>query len=283
MPPRINPTARQVRLGTELRKLREAAGVTARDTAARLSASHTQVSHIESGRFGISEERLRTLAAFYVCDDADLVDALVAMASERGKGWWEEYRGALVPQALDLAELEHHATYLRTLQVLHIPGILQTEDRVRAAFAYVNPDLPANELEAEVTHRMRRREVIEREGAPAFEAVVHEAALRIKVGGVKSSRAQLEHILALSERDNVTVRVIPFDVDDFAGAGFSMLYAGGAVSPLDTVQLDTAHGSIFLDAEAQLRKYRGLFDRIEASSLTADASRDFIHRIARDM
>ncbi|MDF9813498.1 transcriptional regulator with XRE-family HTH domain [Streptomyces sp. SPB162] len=212
MPPRINPTARQVRLGTELRKLREAAGVTARETAARLSASHTQVSHIESGRFGISEGRLRTLAAFYVCDDADLVDALAAMANERGKGWWEGYRGVLVPQALDLAELEHHATSLRTLQVLHIPGILQTEDRVRAAFAYVNPDLPGDELEAEVTHRIRRREVIEGEGAPAFEAVVHEAALRIKVGGAKSSRAQLEHILALSERDNVTVRVIPFDV-----------------------------------------------------------------------
>lgn len=167
--------------------------------------------------------------------------------------------------------------------MIHISGMLQIEDRVRAAFAYVNPDLPTTDLESEVAHRMRRREVIERDSPPAFEAVIHEAALRIKVGGAKVSRAQLVYIMDIAERENVTIRVIPFDVDDFAGAGYSMLYAGGPVPQLDTVQVDAAHGSIFLDAGPQLKKYRALFDRIEGSALSAVESREFIERIARDI
>ncbi|MFH8981161.1 helix-turn-helix domain-containing protein [Streptomyces varsoviensis] len=122
MPPRSNPTARQARLGADLRKMREA--------AALLGSGQTQISHIEAGRFGVSEERLRRLAAFYACDDRQLVDALVAMGNERRGGWWEEYRGILAPKALDLAELEHHAIGLRTMEIAHIPRLLQTEEHV---------------------------------------------------------------------------------------------------------------------------------------------------------
>ncbi len=283
MPPRSNPTARQGRLGAELRKMREAAGVTAREAAALLGSGPTQVSHIEAGRFGVSEDRLRGLAAFYACDDRRLVDALVAMANERGRGWWEEYRGTLAPKALDLAELEHHATGLRTLEIAHIPGLLQTEEHVRAAFAYVEPELPSSELDSRVAYRMRRQAVIDRAPPLPYDVVIHEAALRIKVGGTAVARAQLEHILGASDRENVTVRVIPFTADDFAGAGHSMLFVRGPVPQLDTVQLDAAHGSTFLDAEPQLKRYRTRLDRVGRSALAPATSRELIHRIAQEM
>jgi len=283
MPPRSNPTARQERLGAELRKLREHAGITARDAAALLGSNPIQMSHVEAGRSGISEERVRRLAAHYACDDARLVDALVTMAAERGKGWWEEFRGVLGHRALDLSELEFHASHLRTLQVIHIPGLLQTEDHMRAAFTYATPELPKSEVNAHIAHRLRRRLVIEDGDGTAFDAVVHEAALRIKVGGSKVARAQLAHILEASERHNVTVRVVPFAVEDFAGGGYSMLYAAGPVPQLDTVQLDIPHGGIFIDAEPQLRKYQRLYSRIESSARAEAESRDLIHRIAQDL
>ena len=66
---------------------------------------------------GVSEERLRRLAAHYACTDEELIDALVAMATDRTRGWWEEYRGVLPTSFLDLAELEHHATFLRDVAV----------------------------------------------------------------------------------------------------------------------------------------------------------------------
>ncbi|MDF3289107.1 helix-turn-helix domain-containing protein [Streptomyces silvisoli] len=280
MPPRSNPTARQVRLGAEMRRMRERAGVTARDAAAFLNSNPIQMSHVESGRSGISEERVRRLADYYSCENPRYVDALVEMANERGKGWWEEFRGRLSPVSLDLAEMEHHAVYMRALEVLHIPGLLQTEDHMRAAFSYVNPDLPPKKLDTWVEFRSRRKAAL---ADCTFGAVIHEAALRLKVGGTKESRAQLTYLLEMSEWDNVTVRIIPFDAEGFAGAGYSMLYVGGRVSQLDTVQMDTMDGSSFVDGESRLRKYRTLLDRIECSALTPAASRDFIRRVEGEL
>src|SRR6478735_5854932 len=76
MPPRDNPTARQARLGCELRKLREQAGRTAREAAGLISTDQSKISHMEAGRIGISEARIRRLASFYACDDAVLIEAL---------------------------------------------------------------------------------------------------------------------------------------------------------------------------------------------------------------
>ncbi|MGO4428763.1 helix-turn-helix domain-containing protein, partial [Streptomyces sp. MCAF7] len=119
MPPRDTPTVRQVRLGSELRRMRERAGRTAREAAALLGVDQARVSNIEAGRIGISDERIRRLATFYACADAVLVDALCAIANERrGQFWWDEYRGILAPGFLDVAEMEHHAAYLRSMQAM---------------------------------------------------------------------------------------------------------------------------------------------------------------------
>ncbi|MEU0838551.1 helix-turn-helix transcriptional regulator [Streptomyces sp. NPDC005962] len=283
MPPRNSPTARQQRLGAELRKMREAAGMTAREAAELLGANAIQMSQIESGKAGVSEERLRRMASQYACLDPALVDALVAMAAERTKGWWEECRGSLAHGVLDLAELEYRATRMRTLQAVYVPGLLQTEDYVRALMAYGVPEPPTEQLEAYVSFRVRRRVVLDREPAPHFEAIIHEAVLRTRVADRKVAREQLSFILAQSERPNVTVRVIPFDVDGFGGAGASMLYVGGPVPKLDTVQLDAWHGSLWMDAESQLARYRALLDMAALSSLTVEESRDFIHRLTREL
>lgn len=281
MPPRLNPTVRQARLGAELRRLREAAGVSNREAAEFVNAGVTQISHIEAGRFGISSDRLRRLAELYACDDTRLIDVLAEMADSRGKGWWQEYRGVLPPQALDLAELEHHASYVRTFQVVHIPGVLQTEEHVRAASIFVQPDLPEEDREARVAFRMQRGQVLER-GTP-YDVIIHEAALRMRVGGSKVTRAQLEHILQAADRENVTIRVIPFAADGFAGAGHSMQYVGGVVPQLDTVQLDSSHGAVFVDAPAQLRRYEARLARVDSTALAQDASLDLIRRITREL
>ncbi|BCL28428.1 hypothetical protein GCM10017557_32870 [Streptomyces aurantiacus] len=132
MPRRPQPTARQARLGLELRKLREAAGLKAREAAALIGADSVQMSQIESGISGVSAQRLRRLACNYACADGELVDALVAMATDRARGWWEEYRGHLPTPFLNLPELEHHAKYRWDAEFLHIPGLLQTPDYARA-------------------------------------------------------------------------------------------------------------------------------------------------------
>ncbi|MCB5163995.1 helix-turn-helix transcriptional regulator [Streptomyces bambusae] len=283
MPPRSTPTARQQRLGGELRKLREQSGMTVQQAAALLGVDRTRIPNIESGRIGITAERVRTLAFNYDCPDTDLVDLLAAMAQEREKGWWERHRGMLPPALLDIAELEHHAVALHTAVTTHIPGLLQTEEHARAVFGTADPPLPEPDLQARLALRMTRRAVFDRELPPRYEAVVHEAALRMQFGGPKVARAQLEHVLEQSEREHATVRVIPFAAGGFPGAGQSFTYAAAAMAQLDTVQLDTSHGSMLLDSDMKLRRYRGLLDRLRRLALPERASRDFIHRAAQDL
>ena len=283
MPPRTNTTARQERLGAELRKLREGAGMTARETARLLGVDQAKISYLEMGRVSVSEERIRRLASHYACDDKGLVDALVAMATTRVRGWWEEYRGILPQGFLDLSELEHHATSMRTIRISEIPGILQTEAHARAVFTYGVPEPPPADLEARVSHRVRRRTVLDRQAPPELEVSLHESAIRMRVGGRKVAREQLTHILEQTDRPNITVRVIPFSAENFAGTGWSMLYLGGPVPELDTVQLDTGHTGVLIDAYAQLKRYRTLFTKAQDASLDVTESRDLIHRIAREL
>ncbi|GGW74049.1 transcriptional regulator [Streptomyces lucensis JCM 4490] len=283
MPARRNPTARQVRLGTELRRLREAAGLKATEAAALLGVNSVQMSQIESGIAGVSEQRLRRLAANYACSDEALIDALVAIATDRRRGWWEEYRGVLPAAYQDLAELDHHARFRKDVAVIHVPGLLQTEEYARALFAYMNPEFPDDEVGLRVEHRMRRRVVIDGPDPIPYETVIHEAVLRIRVAGRAASRAQLDRILAVSEADHVTVQVIPFALDDFAGAGSTMVHLGGAVPRLDTVVRDAPHGTAFVDSEAQLEHFRKLFLRVREAALPPERSRDLIHRLMKEL
>ncbi|MFF9777739.1 helix-turn-helix domain-containing protein [Streptomyces sp. NPDC013978] len=283
MPLRSNPTARQQRLGAEVRRMRERAGITARAAAAFLGSSPMYQSHVETGRSGISEERIRRLAAHCGCDDVAYVDALVSMANERGKGWWEGHRGVIDPLGLALAECEHHATRIRTFQVVHIPGLLQIEDHIRAAFRFIDPARSREMEDAHVTFRSLRQQVIIGERARPYEALIHEAALRIQAGGRKTALAQLEHIADLSGLPNVTIRVIPFASQDFAGGGYPLLYLSGPVTQLDTAQADTPRGSVFFDEEQDLGEYRARYERVEQTALPADKSRELISRLIREL
>ncbi|MFE2040082.1 helix-turn-helix domain-containing protein [Streptomyces sp. NPDC059477] len=277
------PTARQMRLATELRRLRDAAGLSARETATRLGVNSVQISQIEYGTSGVSEQRLRRMAAIYGCSDTRLIDALVGMATDRTPGWWEADRGQLATPFLDLAELEHHASYRWDVDFIHVPGLLQTEAYAHALFSYINPEFPESEIDRWVEHRMKRRTIIERAEPIPYKALVHEAALRIRVGDRASARRQLSFTLEVAEAPHITLRVIPFDLDHFGGAGSAMLYAGSPVPKLDTVVRDTPQGVVHLDAEAQLSHFRALFRRLEEASLAPEESRDFIHKLTKEL
>ncbi|KND26366.1 DNA-binding protein [Streptomyces acidiscabies] len=284
MPPSPMPSLRQQRLGAELRKLREHSGLTATAAAELLGLKQAQISGIETARYAVGADRVRTLARAYSCADEKLVEALAAMTGGRVRGWWDDYREHLPVGLVDLAELEHHASALRVAIALHVPALLQTAAHARAIFEdAATPFLPY-ELEHRLSYRIKRQEVLHRSGGLPYTAVIHEAALRMQYGGPDVAHAQLTHIIEMSERDNVTVLVIPFATRHFPGNGQPFDYALGSVPQLDTVQVDTYHeGCEFLDAQAQLAKYRNLLDRMEACALDSVRTRDFVHRLIQDL
>ncbi|OLZ69901.1 transcriptional regulator [Streptomyces sp. IMTB 2501] len=281
MPPKPVPTQRQKRLGHELRRMRAAAGMSAEEAAKLLGVDRGKISYMESGVRNISEERLRTLAHHCGCTDEKYVSALVDMASADAKNWWDQYREVLPQGLLDIAELEARAVRMRASCTIHIPGLLQTTDYALAVFRAVLPQLPEHEVAMRVAHRNRRQEVLATNAAPSFTGIVHEAALRMQFGGHQVAREQLEYLLSQSEKDGVSVLVIPFAHGAFPGAGQTVLYAEGATEQLDTVQIDNSHGPDFLYREAELAKYRSHLDRMEDLALSPNDSRDFIHAIAQ--
>ncbi|MFI5621170.1 helix-turn-helix domain-containing protein [Streptomyces sp. NPDC051567] len=284
MAPRHAPTIRQRRFGAELRRLREAADMTAPIAAGLLGTDRTVISNVEAGRFGISEERLRRLATIYQCDNTGLIEALATMTGGRRGGWWEDYRGKIPPGFLDVSELEQDAVRIRTVQTTHLPGLFQTEDHARAIFELFTPPLPRLELELRVAHRLARQGVVTGNGTTPYVGVIHEAALRMQLGGRKVALDQLNHLAASSERDNVTLLVIPFSVGGFQLMGdSSVLYVEAVNQHLDTVHMDSPTGAVFIDAPTQLVHFRTRLDLVEKKALTPEASRDFIRTIAREL
>lgn len=223
------------------------------------------------------------MARAYMCADPDLVEALAGYTGGRTRGWWDEYREILPPGMLDLAEVEHHATSIRIASVIHMPGLLQTADHARALMGTSVGRYEPYAVEHRVSHRVKRQGVLHGDRPTPLTAITHEAALHMNFGGPTVAKAQLEYLLTMSERENITVRVIPFGAGTFPNSGHGIIYLGGEVPHLDTVQLDTDHGSEFLDTQPQLARYRAVLDHMETLALKPSASRDMIHRIAQSI
>ncbi|MFE4519195.1 helix-turn-helix domain-containing protein [Kitasatospora sp. NPDC056783] len=283
MPPGTTPSARQERVGIELRKMRDCAGRTTAEAAALFGISRTKITQIEKAQYPINAERVRMLASDFQESDTAFVEALGAMAEERHRGWWEDFRGSVPVGFLDIAEMEYFAKGMRTYQVSHVPGAMQTEAYSRAIFGEVYPPLPARLLEGRLEHRLKRSEVLMREGAQPYSALVHEAALHMRFGGRAAARQQLDKLLEFSELPHVTLQVISFNADGFIGAGQGVFYAKGPVPRLDTVQLDAVGGPAFLHEQKQLKNYRHIIDTMTKRSLSESQSRDAIKLIKKEI
>ncbi|MGW0703717.1 helix-turn-helix domain-containing protein [Streptomyces sp. NPDC002867] len=277
---RAAPTARRIRVASELRRLRERTGLSSTQAARLLGVGQGQLSNVETARFGVSAARIRAMADIYSCADDAFIDALATMAEDRSRGWWEEYRDILPTGLLDLAELEHHGTRLRTAHTAHIPGLLQTPEHAREIFRQAIPELSPPDIEHRISHRMKRQAVLYRAEPMPYQAIIHEAALRMQFGGPDVARTQLEHLLKAGRLDHVTIRVVPFATGSYPGSGQTINYVHGPVPQLDTVQLDQSHGTAFVDGADELAQYRELFARLESLALDPDESRTFIRELA---
>ncbi|MEU1510300.1 helix-turn-helix transcriptional regulator [Kitasatospora sp. NPDC005748] len=284
MPGRPNPTLRQRRLGAELRRMREQAGLGGSQLARVLGVSPTQVTQMESGKTSVNVDRLHTIMAACNYTNQSLIGALAEIIASRGKGWWEEYRG-LIPNAF-LESAEHEDFAAGTVKVwtsVFLPGLLQTSEYAQGMFSRKIPGLTAREIELRTSFRRKRRDTFLQSPGKKLEVYVHESSLLTRFGGTDVLREQLFGVVDDSVRANVSVRVVPFGVHTHPGPIESILYSFGAVSELDTVEMESSRGPIFFDAPDELESYRSTFDRIERAALTCEESRDLIQRTARSL
>ncbi|GAA3435823.1 hypothetical protein GCM10018954_054300 [Kutzneria kofuensis] len=215
-----SPTVRKRRLASELRRLREAAGLTIEDVGEKLECSPSKISRIETLRVGVTPRDVRDMLLLYGVPEEQR-EYLVQIAREaRIKGWWESFgdvgRGAFLG-------FEAEAAILRTYNAMLVPGLAQSEAYIRALIAEGAPDMSPDEAERRITMRLTRKRILEREDPPRVSFVLDESVLRRPVGGPEVMRTQLEHLVDLSTRPNVTFQVIPFAHRSYPGMGASFV------------------------------------------------------------
>jgi transcriptional regulator with XRE-family HTH domain len=265
MPPRSNPSERQRRLGLELRKLRNRAGLSGEQAAALLDADRARISNIEAGRVDVSRNRLYKLLRDYGCPSGPLFEGVMAMAQENGKGWWDEFNDTIGSAARNLAELESRSTALRTHGPLVIPGMLQTEDYARAVLAATEANPQRADRYAEF--RLARQRVLTGDSPVTYRAVIHESALHTQVGSPTIMRRQLLRLMEVSRLPNVTVQVYPFEAGVYAAHTRSFVIFGGGAPELDTVYLEHPMNSLLLRDGEQLDEYAKMFERLSELAL----------------
>lgn len=262
--------------------MREAAGLATGSLSRALGIDRTQVSQIEAAKVGVSPERLRSFAAACKCMNEPLIDALEGMIQERSRGWWEEYRGTIPDGFLEIAELEKSAVSLVQWVVTHMPGPCQTINYASSTFGRLIPPLPRHELEARTTFRMQRKADLRRDQKP-ITCFIYESVLWTRFGGTAILREQLGSLIEDSEQSWMTIRVVPFDIDTFPGAVENLVHAVGPVPELDTIEVESSRGPVYLDAASELASYRAIFARTESLALSESDSRDLIRKIARNL
>ena len=258
------PTVLRILLGGQLRKLREARGVSREDAGWEIRSSGSKISRMELGRVGFKERDVSDLLNLYKVADEVERDALLSLARQANNpGWWHRYGDVLPSWFQSFLGLEAAATLIRAYEVQFIPGLLQTSDYARAVVLLGHDGAPADEVERRVNLRMDRQQVLTRADAPQLWVVVDEAALRRPIGGPTVMREQVAYLIEASKLPNVTVQVIPFQAGGHAAAGgaFTLLRFPDQDLP-DVVYMEQLTSALYLDKRDDVDHYAALMERL---------------------
>jgi transcriptional regulator with XRE-family HTH domain len=279
------PTVRRRQLMAELKRLREATGLSQEAVAEQLDWHSTKLMRIETGRTAPHPNDVRLMLEVYGITDRDQVAALVKLARDaRQRGWWYSYRDVLLNRYEFFIGLESEATSIRNFELAMIPGLLQTEDYARALIGSGPLELGADEVARLVDVRMTRQHVLAKDDRPQLWAILDEAAIRRTVGGRGVMRAQLAHLAEETERARTTIQVVPYEAGAHPGqAGPFVMFAFAEPTEPDLVYMETVGGNLYLDKPDEVRLYTTAFDHLRALALSPVDTRAMLHAAGADL
>ncbi|MDA8372048.1 MAG: helix-turn-helix transcriptional regulator [Nocardiopsaceae bacterium] len=250
-------------LGSELRKYREAKGITRGEAGHHIRGSESKISRMELGRVGFKDRDVVDLLKLYGVTDKSLIRTMEQMARDTKKpGWWQQYGESLPNWFQVYVGLEEAATRIRVYEAQFVPGVLQTEEYARAVITggASNPD-PAAEYRIEV--RMRRQRHIKGNTGVKLWAILDEAAVRRPVGGPECMHGQLQRLMEFCDQPNITLQIIPFSVGAHAAeaGSFTILrYPDFGLS--DIIYLEQLTGAMCLDKPHEIDAYTMAMERL---------------------
>jgi hypothetical protein len=278
------PTVRRMLVGSQLRRLRVQSGISREEAGACIRASEWKIHRLENGQVGFKERDVIDLLGLYGVTDPAEIDAVLGLAREtKDTGWWHRYGDVLPQWFRAYVDLEQAATLIRAYEGQLVPGLLQTEDYMRAVMGGALEETP-EEIERRVELRLARQTLLTRPGPPRLWAVIDEAALRRPIGGQRVMQTQLERLIECSRLPSVVLQILPFD----AGAHPAMV---GAFSILrfadddlpDVVYLEHLTGAMYLDKRDDVQQYLHVMESISVRAGRPSDSEGILATIAKEM
>ena len=280
------PTVLRIFLGGQLRKLREAAGITPDRAGYEIRASRSKISRVEHGRVSFKERDVADLLTLYgVTDEGERRRMLNLAQHANSQGWWSRYDDVMPDWFETYVGLEQATSLIRTYELQFVPGLFQTEDYARAVTVLGHRSAAADEIERRVSLRLQRQQILTRPDAtPRVWAVIDESALRRPLGGREVMRAQLTRLIELGELPQVTLQVMPFDQGGHSAAGgsFSILRFAEPELP-DIVYIEQLTGALYLDRLEEADHYREVMNSLSAEAETPAESARQLKRLINEI
>ena len=277
-------TVLRMLLGAQLRRLREASGISAEKAGYEIRASRSKISRMETGRVGLKVRDVEDLLTLYGVTSAPQRAKVIALARRsRAPEWWAKYNDILPDWFETYLGLESAATSIRSFEMQFVPGLFQTEDYARAVTTLGHRAARVDEIERRVGLRLKRQELLARAQPPRIWAVMDEAVLRRPVGGLPVMRAQLRHLVEAARMPRVTLQVVPFARGGHAGASgsFSILRFEERDLP-DVVYIEQLTSAVYLDQRQDIEHYLEVVDQLSGEALTPADTTRFIEQVAHE-
>ncbi|WP_232666297.1 helix-turn-helix domain-containing protein [Pseudonocardia sp. TRM90224] len=272
-------TARRIVLGSQLRRLREGAGISRVDAGYVIRASDSKVSRMELGRVAFKERDVADLLVTYGVTDAAEREAFLEMVRHANEpGWWRRYGDVMPGWFQDFVGLEESAARIQTYELQFVPGLLQIEAYARAIATRGRPDYTPPDAERRINLRMRRQRILTGINPTRLWAVVDESILHRPIGGRRVLRKQLEHLMEMSALPNVTLQIVPFHLSGYAAeAPFTVLRFAEQELP-DVIYVEHLAGALYLDNRRDIELYSRALDRLMVDAETPDRTRQMISK-----
>jgi transcriptional regulator with XRE-family HTH domain len=277
-----SPTVRRRRLAHELRELREQAGLTLDQAAARLEDfSAAKISRIETAKVGVRPRDVEDLLNLYGVQDAQHRKNLITLTREaRQRGWWDQFSDAMSPSQELFIGLESEAVLLRIFSTQVISGLFQTEAYARELLKVIWTSEPPEHIERRVEFRMARQKILERQDRPEIRCILEESVLRRPVGGHGILRAQLQRLADAADYSNVSIRVLPLSIGAHPGNDGTFEILDLPPPDPSVVYVEYRAGGIYMEQEEEVKLYSEIFTRLEGAAMDAEQSLVLIKKLA---
>ncbi|MGW2128401.1 helix-turn-helix domain-containing protein [Streptomyces coelicoflavus] len=279
----VRTTTRRRQLGATLRKFRAHAEMTLEEAGRLVGVSKATVSRYETQAGPVKWIVVDALCREYGASDAER-EAVVRLAKDaKQQGWWSSFADS-IPESMNLLlTLEDEAVRENHFSCVYVPGLLQTRAYSTALQKANEVPLQPAEIERLVDIRMKRQEILNRPEPPRLWAILDESVIRRVVGSPEAMREQLGRLLEANESPHVTLQVLPFSQGAHSAALGSFVIIGGTEPALDVVYVDFHTGSLFLEKDEELERYRLAFEYLRAQALDMEASSALMHRVRKEL